>query len=128
MKLSTLLFLQGRINTIIMLRGSGDKCAPVYWRSKTIARVCRSAKTAETIVMESAVDMAICIGRQLNQVRTGVAAEDPGKIVVCSDSKSLILSLDSTKQVEEGSMRLNIERLRDHRDHGNVTEYKWVPT
>ena len=25
-------------------------------------------------------------------------------------------------------MRLNIERLRDHRDHGNVTEYKWVPT
>ena len=49
-------------------------------------------------------------------------------MVVCSDSKSLIESLSSTKQVSEGLMRLNIERLKDFRDHGEVTEFKWVPT
>jgi hypothetical protein len=113
---------------IIMLRGVGSRCSPVYWTSKTIARVCKSAKTAETMALENAVDMAICIGRQLNQIRTGVAGKDPGKIVVCSDSKSLIESLSSTKQVSKGPMRLNIERLKDFRDHGEITEFKWVPT
>jgi len=112
---------------IIMLRGVGSRCSPAYWTSKK-TRVCKSAKTAETVALENAVDMAICIGRQLNQIRTGVAGKDPGKIVVCSDSKSLIESLSSTKQVKEGPMRLSIERLKDFRDHGEVTEFKWVPT
>ena len=113
---------------IIMLRGIGSRCAPINWRSKTITRVCRSAKTAETFAMEDGTDTAICVGRQLNQIKTGVVSECPGKIIVCSDSKSLIESLKSTKQVEEAPMRMNIERLKDHRDHGDVTEFRWVPT
>ena len=47
---------------IIMLRGQGSQCSPISWRSKTIARVCKSAKTAETMAMENAADTAIGLG------------------------------------------------------------------
>ena len=53
---------------IIMLRGQGSRCAPINRKSKTLARVCKSAKTAETMAMENAADTAIGLGRQLNQI------------------------------------------------------------
>ena len=91
-------------------------------RSKIIMRVGKPAKMAE----ENAVRMTICM--QLNQIKTRRAAENPRRIVVCSDSKSLTESLSSTKQVSEGPLRPNIKQLKDFRDHGEVTEFKWVPT
>jgi len=55
---------------ILLLRGEGDKCAAISWRSKLISRVCKSAKSAETLALENAMDNAICIGQQLRQIRT----------------------------------------------------------
>jgi len=91
-------------------------------------RVCRSAKTAETIALEDALDMAIGIGRQIVQIQTGRIQETPVPIKAYTDSKSLIESLKSTKQVDEEPTRLNIARLKDHMKHNLVTEIKWVPT
>ena len=96
--------------------------------SKMVTRVCKPAKGAETMEMGNAVSMAICIGWHLNQIQTRGAAENPRRMVVCSDSKSLIESLSSTKQASKGPMRLNTEQLKGHRDHRDVMEYKWVPT
>jgi hypothetical protein len=78
--------------------------------------------------MENAADTAIGLGRQLNQIRTGAITSDPGKIIVCTDSKSLIESLNSTKQVDEAPMRMNVARLKDMKANGDITEFKWVPT
>ena len=114
--------------SIIMLRGQGAKCSPISWKSKTLARVCKSAKTAETHAMENAADTAIGLGKQLNQIRTGAITSDPGKIIVCTDSKSLIESLNSTKQVDEAPMRMNVACLKDMKANGDITEFKWVPT
>ena len=50
---------------IIFLRGSDSRCAPIAWRSRVISRVCRSAKSAETVALEDALDMAIGIGLSL---------------------------------------------------------------
>jgi hypothetical protein len=47
---------------VIILRGSEGTGAPIYWRSKVIARVCKSAKSAETFALEDAIDTAINIG------------------------------------------------------------------
>ena len=47
---------------ILLLRGEGDKCAAISWRSKLISRVCNSAKSAETLALENAMDNAIYIG------------------------------------------------------------------
>jgi hypothetical protein len=113
---------------IIFLRGNDNRCAPVAWRSRVISRVCRSAKTAETIALEDALDMAIGIGRQIVQIQTGLIQDTPVPIRAYTDSKSLIESLKSTKQVDEEPTRLNIARLKDHLKQNLVKEIKWVPT
>jgi len=113
---------------IIFLRGNDNRCAPIAWRSRVISRVCRSAKTAETIALEDALDMAIGLGRQIVQIQTGIIQDTPIPIRAYTDSKSLIESLKSTKQVDEEPTRLNIARLKDHLRQNLVKEIKWVPT
>jgi hypothetical protein len=113
---------------IILLRGDNDRCSPIAWRSRIIPRVCKSVKTAETVALEDATDMAIGIGRQLKQVITGKVQAIPVPIWSYSDSKALIESTKSTKPVDEQPMRMHIERLKDHIKKGFVTGYKWVPT
>jgi hypothetical protein len=78
--------------------------------------------------MENAADTAIGLGRQLNQIRTGAVTSDAGNIIVCTDSKSFIESQNSTKQVDEAPMRMNVARLKDMRDNGDIKAFKWVPT
>jgi hypothetical protein len=113
---------------IILLRGDGDRCSPVAWRSRVIDRACKSAKSAETIALEDGLDMAIGLGRQMVQIITGEVQDIPVPIWGYSDSGSLIESLKSTKQVDEHPMRVHIERLKNHRDKGFVSGYKWVST
>jgi hypothetical protein len=113
---------------IIFLRGSDSRCSPIAWRSRVISRVCRSAKSAETVALEDALDMAIGIGRQVVQIQTGQVQDSPIPIIGYTDSKSLIESLKSTKQVDEGPTRLNVARIKDHLKQNLVKEIKWVPT
>ena len=79
----------------LLLRGEGDKCAAISWRSKLISRVCKSAKSAETLALENAMDSAICIGR-LRQIQTGMVYEKPAAIHAFTDSASLVESIKST--------------------------------
>ena len=74
------------------------------------------------------MDTAICIGRQLRQIQTGRADEKPASIHAYTDSASLIECLKSTKQVDEGSMRMHVERIKDHLLHQDIESVKWVAT
>ena len=85
-------------------------------------------KTAETIALEDATDMAIGLGRQSKQIQTSKIDAIPAPIWSCTDSGALVESLKSTKQVDEQPMRLGVARLKDHREKGFVKGYKWVPT
>jgi hypothetical protein len=113
---------------ILLLRGEGDKCSAISWKSKLISRVCKSAKSAETIALENAIDSAIGIGRQLRQFQTGMVYEKPAPIECFTDSASLVESIRSTKQVDEGSMRLHVERIKDHLQSQNVDKVVWIST
>jgi len=93
-----------------------------------ISRVCKSAKSTETIALENAMDTAIGIGRQLHQIQTGMVYEKPAPIHSFTDSASLVESVRSTKQVDEGSMRLHVERIKDHLLSQNIESITWIPT
>jgi len=45
-----------------------------------------------------------------------------------TDSKGLVDSLSSTKQVSEGRMRLNIARIKEYLKLKEIAMVKWVPT
>jgi len=113
---------------VVILRGSEGTGSPIYWRSKVIARVCKSAKSAETCALEDAIDNAINIGRQVHQLRTGKIEDKSCRIIAKTDSKGLVDSLKTTKQVSEGNMRLNVARIKEYLDLKEVAMVKWVPT
>jgi hypothetical protein len=113
---------------VILIRGENDRCSPIAWKSRVINRACKSAKSAETIALEDGIDMAIGMGRQLQQIITGKVQEIPVPIMGYSDSGSLIESLRSTKPVDEHPMRMHVDRLKNHKEKGFATGYKWVPT
>jgi len=113
---------------VVILRGSEGTGSPIYWRSKVIARVCKSAKSAETCALEDAIDSAINIGRQVHQLRTGKIEDKSCKIIAMTDSKGLVDSLNTTKQVSEGRMRLNVARIKEYLKLKEIAMVKWVPT
>jgi len=101
--------LKSTEGSLILLRGQGSQCSPISWRLRGITRVCKSAKSAETLALENTINLAIETGRQLKQLQTGERYEQPVHIKAFTDSESLI---KSTKQVDEGSMRLHVGRLK----------------
>ena len=110
---------------IIFLKGPYGS-APILWRSRAIRRVCKSVKTAETLALEEAVDAAINLSRQIYQMITGKKEEKGITIRAYTDSKSLVDSVQSCKQVVEGSMRQVVEKLKEHVLDGHVAEITWV--
>jgi len=113
---------------LILLRGLSSQCSPIAWRSRGITRVCKSAKSAEALALENAIDLAVGIGRQLKQLRSGGHQEKPVPIRAFKDLESLTKSIKSPKQVDEGLMRLHVERLKDFLIHKDVKSITWVPT
>ena len=113
---------------VIILRGSEGTGSPIYWRSNVIARVCKSAKSAETCALEDAIDTTINIGQQVHQIRTRKIEDKSCRIVAMTDSKGLVDSLVSTKQVLEGRMRLNVARIKEYLKLKEIAMVKWVPT
>jgi hypothetical protein len=80
------------------------------------------------VALENAMDSAIGIGRQLRQIQTGSVHEKPAPIHAFTDSASLVESIRSTKQVDEGSMRLHVERIKDHLQSQNIETITWTLT
>jgi hypothetical protein len=74
------------------------------------------------------MDTAIGIGRQLCQIQTGRVYKKPAPIHAFTNSASLVESIRSTKQVDEGSMRLHVERIKDHLQSQNIKTVTWIPT
>ena len=78
--------------------------------------------------MKNVINLAIGLGRQLKQLQTGEHHEQPVPFKAFTVSESLTESIKSTKQVDEGSMRLHVERLKDFRIHKDIQSITWVPT
>ena len=90
--------VKSTVGIIIFLNGPKG-CAPILWRSRAIKRVYKSVKTTETLALEEAVDTAINLSRQINQIITGKKEEKGIPVRAVIDSKSLVDSVKSCKQV-----------------------------
>ena len=112
--------------TIIMMGSKRDKrVVPISWRSKTIKRVCHSAKAAETRSLVAILDDSQFYAGQMEQLLFG----DKGKklpIKLFTDSKPLLESISSTHQVEEKMLRNSITDMKDALYERRITSYSWL--
>ena len=101
------------------------------WKTKKIARVCRSVKSAETRALEEAVDDAVNTARLVKEIYSGkINLKNPEQISVeaMTDSKSLSENLHNTRQCEEKILRSSIAGMKHLMELKMLEKVHWVPT
>ena len=101
------------------------------WKTKKIARVCRSVKSAETRALDEGIDDAVNTARIFKEIYTGNNNfRNPDQIPVTAsiDNKSLWENLHNTRQCEEKMLRNTIASIKESIELGYVKEISWVPT
>ena len=113
----------------ILFLTNGKKASPIMWKSKKIARVCDSTKTAETLAMDKVTDDAIYMARMIQEIYTGKnSTTDQLPVTLFTDSKPLFESIYSTKQIDRKSIRHVVHIMKDAISRGEVEKYIWVDT
>ena len=77
-----------------------SKVVPLVWKSKTIPTVCKSAKDAETRAADKTLEDAVYVARCVKEVYTGDRGEAQITVDLVTDSKPLLDSINSSKQVD----------------------------
>ena len=112
--------------TVIMMGNKKDKTVvPISWKSKTIKRVCHSAKAAETRSMVAILDDTQFFAGQMEQLLFGKTGKKL-PIKLFTDSKPLLESISSTHQVEEKMLRNSITDMKDSLYENRVTSFSWL--
>ena len=102
-------------------------CAPLAWKSKTLQQVCKSVKTAETRALERGMEDSIYLARIIKEIYSGIVSTNQIPVVVNIDSKTLLDSLNSTKQIDEKTVRHLIAWIKQQKDENKTVEsINWV--
>ena len=114
----------GRVTFLVNSQGLAS---PLNWKSKTIQQVCKSVKSAETRSLEQGLEDSIYTSRIISEIMTG----KPGSNIPIEhkiDSKTLHDSIQSTKPIEEKTLRHLLAWIKEQKDElKNVSEINWIP-
>ena len=98
----------------------GNKC-PIYWRSKKLERVVKSALASETQALVEGAEYTDCIAGIIKTIFSDIKI----KINCYTDSKSLVDSLSSLKP-QEPCLRQDTLVLKDMLEKGTIEPLTWV--
>ena len=110
----------------IGLANKENLVSPITWKSKTIQQVCKSVKTAETRSLERGLEDGIYLSRMMKEIYTGKVSELQIPFEANIDSKTLHDSLQSTKQVDEKTIRHLIAWIKEQMEEEKVKAINWV--
>ena len=96
------------------------RAAPIYWKSKTIGRVCYSSKDAETINISKMMDDAIFAARKIETLGD---YKRRIKVRLFTDSEPTLESIASSRQVERKTLRPTILDLKERLVDKDIQSY-----
>ena len=105
-----------------------DRVAPIMWKTKTIPTVCKTVKDAETRAADKCVEDSIYIARTIMEIYTGLRGDSQLPVDICTDSQSLVDSLESTKQIDSKLLRPIVKFMKQMLDSQMINIIKWVDT
>ena len=113
---------------LIMLGSQrSDRVNPILWKSKQIVNVCHSAKDAETRNIMNIVEDGLYMAQQLSMLLFG-SKELRIPVKVYTDSKPLLDSISSTRQVTSKLLRNTMTDLKRKLEYGEIISYSWIET
>ena len=112
---------------LFLINENMTRAAQIYWKSKTITRVCYSSKDAETMNISKMMDDAIYAARQVETLYFGDYKRRI-KVRLFTDSEPTLESIASSKQVERKTLRPTIVDLKERLVEKDIHSYSWLPT
>ena len=109
---------------IIFLQDSRGYRCPIVWQSRKIQRVVKSTLAAETLALVECAETAVYIKEILSEL----SGWKKMPINCYVDNKSLFDSLNSTKNVDNRRLRIDLAVLSDMIDRRELNSVKWVDT
>ena len=109
---------------IVFLVGKNGKAAPVSWKSKRLDRVTKSPLATEISAVADAADHGHLVASMTEEL---FCLKKLPQIELLTDSFSLKEHLESKKVISDPRLRVDIARLREMSDLGEVL-VKWVPS
>ena len=106
---------------IVFLVGSNKRCCPLAWEAKKMKRVVKSTLAAETLALVEALDMAFYLGSVLSEI---ISVKIPIECYV--DNKSLWENTQSTKNVTEKRLRIDLASIKEMLQNGEISAIHWV--
>ena len=88
------------------------KALPIYWKAKTISRVCHISNDVETLNVSRMVDDSIFAARQVEILLYGDYKKRI-KVYMSTDSGAILESIASSKQIDWKALRLTVVDLKD---------------
>ena len=107
---------------LFLTNSSMTKASPIYWKAKTITRVCHSSKDAETLNVLTMVKVVVFTARELDILLFGDYKKRM-KVRIFTDSELTLESIASSKQIERKSLRLMVTDLKERLLDGEVYSY-----
>ena len=93
---------------IAFLKDEHHKMTPISWSSTRIKRIARSTLAAETLALTAGCDSAFFLSQLLAEIR-GKQTD----IHALTDNKSLCDTVDTTKQILDRRLRVEVSALRE---------------
>ena len=109
---------------VVFLRDKRGRCAPLAWSSAKIKRIVRSTLAAECMALQDGADAAVLLAALISEALYDGSGD---MSVMCYvDSRGLYRALYSTKAVQDKRLRIDIARIRQMLEVGEVTRVCWV--
>ena len=105
---------------IIFVSNNVGKVAPLCWQSKKIHRVARSTLAAETLSAVEAIDAALLLRNQINEILSVTPS-----VTLYTDCRSLHENVHTSKIVTDKSLRVSASYVRQLVNNGEI-KVCWV--
>ena len=116
--------IQGEI--LMLANKKNDKVSPLFWKSKAIARVCKSSKDAETRAGGKCVEDSVYTANRIEKILFGDIKKRI-KVNIHTDSEPLVESIKSTKRVENKALCNEVEAMKEAMLKEEVRTFSCVP-
>ena len=101
-----------------------EHAVPILWQSKKLKRVTKSPLSTEIIAVGEAADAGILVATMVKNV---YKLDQLPRVVLRTDSKSLLDMMNTTNTIEDMSMRVSVARLRQMVEEKELA-VEWVST
>merc|ERR1712082_165624 len=105
----------------------GNQICPIFWKSRSVTKTCKSSKDAETRALGRCVDDAVYSAKRIERMLFG-DVQNRIRVIINTDSEPLIETIGSTKKIENRTLYHEVAGCKEAILNGTVVSFGYINT